>query len=67
METYKPWDQLAADEKVERLRHDLHSFIERSDEQHAIRNQAIGALKARLELIEAELRHMATRLGRLER
>ncbi len=67
MESFKPWDQLTADEKIERLRHDLSSFVERSDEQNTIRHQAVDALKTRLAATEAELKRIAARLGKMER
>lgn len=67
MEAYKPWEQLTAEEKTERLHHDLTRFIEHATEQSVIQGHTIEALKARLTAIEAELKKLATRLARLER
>jgi hypothetical protein len=67
METFKPWDQLTADEKIERLHHDLSRFIERSEEHQAVRHQALEAVKAHLAATEGELKRIAARLARLER
>lgn len=64
---YKPWEQLTAEEKTERLHHDLTRFIEHANEQSVIQSHMIEAMKAHLATIEAELKKLATRLARLER
>lgn len=62
----RPWAELTADQKVDRLRHELQSFIDFYNNMTLQRNSTRDAIVKRLDSIDATLRHIDARLTALE-
>jgi hypothetical protein len=67
MSSERPWEALRPGEKIERLRRDVGSFVEHSNEQAMRRNAAFDSLYERLKKVEETLKQVEIRLKKLKR